>query len=340
MIVAVTLILTAVFAFPLIARLMGGSSPVRTPLAAFAPVAALVAVAATVIAVDVRWWLAALLAIPTAFLVRWQLPPGRRPSPRRALASDPAAADAETVIIRFLTLNALVGRASPAAIVSQVRQLQPDVLAVQELTPELAGSLAEAGLPELLPFSRLNPGPSSTGIGLWSRRPLSQLPPVPGTRSTMPRAQLDVGWPITITVVHPPAPLRGGQPGWQQDMDRLLTALTGTTGQQMVAGDFNASRDHGAFRRLLAAHLIDCADAAQRRPWPGFTWPANRRFPPVMRLDHILVTRAGVMVRETRTVAIPGTDHLGVLAVIALRPIRSDGWASSRRNAWSAGHAE
>ncbi len=340
MIVAVTLILTAAFAFPLVARALGGSSPVRTPLAAFAPIAALVAVAATLVAVAVEWWVAVLLAIPTVLLIGWQVPPRRRPRTSRAPESGPAPAGSETVVVRFLTLNALVGRASPAAIVSQVRKLQPDVLAVQELTPGLEGKLAEAGLRELLPFSSLDPRPGHTGIGLWSSWPLSQLPPVPGARNPMPRAQLDVGWPITITVVHPPAPLRGRQPGWKQDMDRLLAALTGTTGQQIVAGDFNATRDHGAFRRLLSAQLVDCADAAQSRPWPGFTWPANRRFPPVMRLDHILVSRRGATVQETRTVHIPGTDHLGVLALIELWPIRSDGPAHPRRNAWSARHAE
>jgi endonuclease/exonuclease/phosphatase family metal-dependent hydrolase len=339
-IVAVTLILTVAFALPLIARALGGSSRVRTPLAAFAPAAALVAVAATLVALAVAWWLAMLLAIPAVFLIGWQVPPRRRPSPRRAPESGPAPAGSQTVIVRCLTLNALVGRASPAAIVSRVRELQPDVLAVQELTPELAGSLGEAGLPELLPFSSLDPRRGHTGIGLWSSRPLSQLSPVPGARNPMPRAQLDVGWPITITVVHPPAPLRGGQPRWKQDMDRLLAVLTSTTGQQIVAGDFNATRDHGAFRRLLAAEFVDCADAALHRPWPGFTWPANRSFPPVMRLDHILVSRPGAIVLETRTLGIPGTDHLAVLAVIELQPIRSDGRASARRNAWSAGHTE
>lgn len=340
MIVALTLILTVAFAFPFVARALGGSSPVRAPLAAFAPIAALIAVAATLIALAVAWWLAVLLAIPTIFLIGWQVPPRRRPSPRRAPESGPAPAGSETVTVRFLTLNALVGRASPADIVSRVRELQPNVLAVQELTPGLAERLAKAGLAELLPFSRLDPRPGHTGIGLWSSRPLSQLPPVPGARNPMPRAQLDVSRPITITVVHPPAPLRGRQPGWKQDMDRLLATLNSTTGQQIVAGDFNASRDHGVFRRLLAAQFIDCADAARHRPWPGFTWPANRRFPPVIRLDHVLVSRQGAIVHETRTVDIPGTDHLGVLAVIELRPIRSQGRESARRGAWSAGQPE
>jgi len=316
-IVALTLILTAAFAVPFIARATGGGSPATTPLAAFAPIATLAAAAATILAVGVTWWLAVLLAIPTAVLVAWQVPPRAQPGS--------APAGSEPVVIRFLTLNALVGRANPAAIVSQARKLQPDVLAVQELTPGLAGRLADAGLPELLPHSCLDPRPGHTGIGLWSSRPVSPLPPVPGARNPMARAQLDVGWPVTVTVVHPPAPLRGGQPGWKQDMERLRGALASTTGQQLVAGDFNATRDHRAFRRLLAADLADCADAARQRPWPGFTWPANRWFPPLMRLDHVLVSRHGAVVREARTVAIPGTDHRAVLAVIELRPAGSGG---------------
>ncbi len=266
MIVALTLILTAAFAVPFIARATGGTSPAGTPLAAFAPVAALIALAAAVVAIGVAWWLAVLLAIPGAFLVGWQVPQRGRPI-------QPADAPG-AVVVRFLTVNALVGRANPAAIVSKVRELQPDVLALQELTPGLARRLADADLPELLPFSCLDPRPGHTGIGLLSSGPIKELPPVPGARNPMLRAELDVGWPVTITVVHPPAPLRGGQPRWQQDMNRLLAVLTSTSGQQLVAGDFNATRDHRAFRLLLAADLADCADAAQSRPWPGFTWPA------------------------------------------------------------------
>lgn len=340
MVVALTLILTAAFLVPLIARVKRRSSPVLTPLAAFAPVAALVAVAATLVAVAVAWWLALILAIPTIFLVGWQVPPRRRPSPRRAREPGSPPADSQAVTVRILTLNALVGRADPAVIFGHVQELQADVLAIQELTPELVASLTEAGLPELMPFSCLDPRPGHTGIGFWSSRPLSPLPAVPGVWNPMPRAELDVGWPVTITVLHPQAPLRGGQPGWQLDLDRLLSALTGTTGQQIVAGDFNASRDHGAFRRLLAAQFVDCADAAQCRPWPGFTWPANRRYPPLMRLDHVLVSRPGASVREARTVGVPGTDHRGVLAVIELQPIRSDGHVTPLDSVWSAGHAE
>ena len=35
-----------------------------------------------------------------------------------------------------------------------------------------------------------------------------------------------------------------------------------------------------------------------------------------MRLDHVLASGSGVLVHEARTVRVPGTDHLGVLAVL------------------------
>jgi endonuclease/exonuclease/phosphatase family metal-dependent hydrolase len=141
---------------------------------------------------------------------------------------------------------------------------------------------------------------------------------------------------VTLAVVHVKAPTKGRATQWQHELAILGSGLAGTPGPQVVAGDFNASRDHQPFRDVLARGFLDCADAAQRRPWPGFTWPTNldtrvnqdrprfrdwlrtRRTLPVMRLDHVLVSRAGAAVREVRTIRIPGTNHRGVLAVIDL----------------------
>ena len=86
-------------------------------------------------------------------------------------------------------------------------------------------------------------------------------------------------------------------------------------GPHVVAGDFNATRDHRPFRELLAAGFADCADVSQNRSWPGFAWPAEGRALPVMRLDHVLVSRTAT-VPMTRTIRVPRTDHHGVLAAI------------------------
>ena len=103
----------------------------------------------------------------------------------------------------------------------------------------------------------------------------------------------------------------------------IRSALADTAGPQVVAGDFNASRDHQSFRALLGVGFMECADAARRRPWPGFTWPVelyHRRVAPVMRLDHVLLSQDAGVVREATMTRIPGSDHRAVLAVIDLQP--------------------
>jgi endonuclease/exonuclease/phosphatase (EEP) superfamily protein YafD len=315
----------AIVAFPpLVARAMGGRPPNPGPkLAALAPSAALLAVTAVVVAATARWWLALLLAAPAATLVAWQLPPPRRRGPGggRPSRSGPGPGPGGFTL-RVFTLNVLGGSADPAAMLRSLRRHQVDVFAVQELTPTALRRLEDAGVGGLLPFSHLDPRPGSPGVGLWARWPLIPLPPVPGLVAAAPRARIDPagGRPVTVSAVHPIAPTKGNDHRWQRDLARIRLALAGASEPQVVAGDFNASRDHRPFRDLLAAGFLDCADDAVRRPWPGFTWPADRLIPSVMRLDHVLVSRAGVTVLEARIIQVPGTDHRGVLAVIEFRP--------------------
>ncbi len=296
---------------PMVGRALGGRPPNPVPkLAALAPVATVPAVAATAIAATHSWWLAIVLAAPAATLVAWQLPPRRR---RQAPESGPAAP-----CVRLLTVNAQGGNASAEAIVRSVRDHVVDVLAVQELTPDLACRLAAAGLGELLPFSEVHGRRRYAGAGIWSRWPLRPLPPVPGLACVAPRGVVTVaGQPVTVTVVHVVPPLHGRERGWEHELGLVRSALSAETGAQLVAGDFNASRDHSSFRQFPDAGFLDCADAAGKRSWPGFTWPSARRVP-VMRLDHILATRAHFTARASRTVRVPGTDHRGVLAAVQL----------------------
>jgi endonuclease/exonuclease/phosphatase (EEP) superfamily protein YafD len=329
------LILAAVALPSLLARMAGGRAPSPGPeLASLSPVAVLPAVAAVPVAALSSWWLAALLAIPAALLVGVQLPPARPRRPETAGAPEAAAEPAleGPLTIRFLTVNVLGGHADPYAVVRLVRDHQVDVLAIQELTPEMTRKLKDADLPGQLPFSHADPRPAARGTGLWSRWPLTPLPPVPDTIAAFPRAEInpDGRQLVTLTAVHPKAPLNQHQHKWQQELGTLRQVLASTAGPQIVAGDFNASRDHRPFRDLLATGLVDCGDAARRRPWPGFTWPSIwpgfvvRVHPPIvpfMRLDHVLVSGDAGTVREVEIFRVPGTDHCAVLAVIDLSPV-------------------
>ena len=304
---------------PLLARLAGGHPPSPVPqLAALAPVAVVPATVAVIIAAATARWLAILAAIPAVILLSWQLPPRRRISHQASAGPSRESGSALTLVrLRLLTVNARGGAADPAALLRTLRRHNVDVLAVQELTPHMVSRLAAAGLAQLLPFSHLDSRPGSPGTGLWARWPLTPLPPVPGLTAAAPRARIDPpgGQPVTLTAVHPLAPIRGQADIWQRELALIRQTLAAVDEPQVVAGDFNASRDHRPFRDLLAAGFLDCADSSQRRSWPGFTWPTAGGMPPVMRLDHVLVSRAAT-VRMTRAIRLPHTDHHCVLAAI------------------------
>ena len=308
-----------VLALPfLVARAAGGQPPNPGPkLAALAPAGTVPAVAGVALAAFSSWWLALILAVPAALLVSWQLPPVR-PARRRPAARGPGG---EGATLRVLTLNVKGGAADAEAITASVAVLDVDVLAVQELTTGLVRRLALSGLADLLPQSQLEPREGSRGTGLWTRWPLTPLPPVAGLTAATLRVRVDPpgGPAVTVTAVHPVAPVADREHRWREELGLIQAILGGTSGPQLAAGDFNASRDHGPFRALLRSGFVDCADAARRRSWPGFTWPADRRYPPLMRLDHVLAPRDGAIVHEARTIRVPGSDHEGVLAVLEFR---------------------
>jgi endonuclease/exonuclease/phosphatase (EEP) superfamily protein YafD len=308
----VALILTAAALPILAARAGGGNGPGPGPkLAALAPVGTVLAIAGAAVAAFAAWWLLLPLLVPALILAGWQRPPSR---PAAQAPGPPGT----TGRLRVLTLNVKGGRANADAVLRSLRQHEVDILAVQEVTAGWLRWLEWRGVAEVLPFGHADPRPGSAGGALWARWPLTPLPPVQGLKNAAPRARVEpaAGQPVTVTVVHPAAPVNRQDQLWQQDLERIRSALAGADGPHLVAGDFNASRDHRAFRDLLRSGFVDCADVARRRHWPGFTWPADRRYPPLMRLDHVLGSRAGCFVHEARTVHIPGTDHRGVLAVL------------------------
>jgi endonuclease/exonuclease/phosphatase family metal-dependent hydrolase len=83
---------------------------------------------------------------------------------------------------------------------------------------------------------------------------------------------------------------------------------------RILAGDFNASLDHAAFRTLLDRGYTDAAEATGDGLEPTWSkWPIG---PPVT-IDHIVVDdRCAVGSYETRD--IPGSDHKALISEIVL----------------------
>ncbi|MFC4058235.1 endonuclease/exonuclease/phosphatase family protein [Planomonospora corallina] len=233
----------------------------------------------------------------------------------RAVGSAEPTAGAGTPL-RVLTVNLLFGQADTGAVMDLVRRLKPDVLSTQELTPEMVERLDAAGLAELFPHRVLQADWGASGSGLYSRYPMTPLEglfrPVghnmPAARVAPPGAE-----PFEIVDVHPYAPIGEEVDEWEAGLDSLPPASSGTV--RVLAGDFNASLDHAAFRRLLDRGYADAADLTGQGLVP--TWPSGRRMPPVITIDHILVDRR-VSVRAVSVHTVPGTDHRAVFADLRL----------------------
>lgn len=249
------------------------------------------------------WWTAGTLLVSSVVLGADLVPrlvPAREPTPdgRR---------------VRVLAANLLFGRADVKAVVELVRAHEVDVLNVVELTAEWADELARAGLTDLLPYQILQPAPNGVGSGVLSRYPLTELDLAGPTRLAHPSARVDLGdMSVEVVAVHPVPPTDSAS-GWRTDLSYLPPPGEPI---RILAGDFNATPDHAAFRRLLRAGYHDAG--LQRGAALVPTWSLGERVP-LFTLDHVLVDpRAHVA--SYRVFDVPGSDHKAVYAELVLTP--------------------
>jgi endonuclease/exonuclease/phosphatase (EEP) superfamily protein YafD len=308
----------AVVALPVtLARLAGGSAATPLPqLAAFATWGVAMWGAVALGFLICRWWRPLVVVAVALVLHVWWLVP---PQDARTVA---AGVDAPgRVPIRVLTVNVEYGQGDADVVARWVRERRVDIVAVEELTPEFAQRLG-ALVGGLLPHTELRPEAwSPAGTGIWSRWPIRSraLLPTAGFHNPQVVVQVPGTQAITVTAVHPVPPTADRVEAWEADL-RVLAGVAGEVpGPHIMLGDFNASRDHSAFRDVLAAGLTDSADAAATVARPGFTWPVeNSRLPPFVRIDHVLVTADAFAVAGVDVLDLPGSDHRGVFAELAL----------------------
>ncbi|MEU6717680.1 endonuclease/exonuclease/phosphatase family protein [Nonomuraea sp. NPDC046802] len=218
--------------------------------------------------------------------------------------------------LKVMTINMLFGRADPATIVKLVREFDPDVLSTQELTPGAVSDLDAAGLKALMPHRVLEDEWNASGSGLYSKhelRPLLGMGMSFGHNMPAARISLPGGKPVDFVDVHPFPPLGPRVTDWNASLESLPSASPDQV--RILAGDFNASLDHAALRKLLDRGYKDAADQVGAGLIP--TWPANKRVPPIITIDHVLVDHR-VGVREVSVRDVPGTDHRAVLAELTV----------------------
>ncbi|MGB6183075.1 MAG: endonuclease/exonuclease/phosphatase family protein, partial [Rhodococcus sp. (in: high G+C Gram-positive bacteria)] len=122
---------------------------------------------------------------------------------------------------------------------------------------------------------------------------------------------------VLVFAVHTVPPWPREPRAWFREL-ALLRALLDKVpegdGPVIVSGDFNATYDHKRFRRLMAGRFEDAAVAVGAGSIP--TYAADRWYPSIIAIDHVLVAEATVI--GVGAVTLPGSDHRGVRARIQL----------------------
>lgn len=273
--------------------------------AALAPYLMLGALLGVLLFAGLRSWGGVLVAVLVAVVAVWTQAP----------LCTGGSADGSGREITVAQANLLFDGADPAALVDAVREV--DLLTVNELTPAALDGLAAAGLDALLPHRYVSPGRTASGTGIWSRYPLTGTVEFDGfvLNQLGATAEIPGAGPVTVFAVHPVPPVYGIDV-WADELDRLRGIVERAPAGRpvVVGGDFNATHDHAQFRRWLTRRLGDAAEQAGA----GLlrTYPADKRYPPLVGIDHILL--AGGRAHEVRTVALPGADHRAVIARVRI----------------------
>lgn len=225
----------------------------------------------------------------------------------RIMPLNPAASadTAETITVLSQNLQGAAGH--PGAAAQAVLDLQPDLLALQEIDAESRDTL-EATLQDAYPHTA-----RASTVGLWSRYPILASEPLDlelGWSRAVRAVVATPGGDTAVYVVH----AASARLQSHEQRDKMLAELADRirldeSPRVIVMGDFNAGSDDRAFAPL--AEIL--VEPRQTSGGFGFSWP--RQFP-FVRLDHIL--ERGFDPRDMATIPLGDSDHLAVTA--ELRP--------------------
>ena len=213
-----------------------------------------------------------------------------------------AASTAPVDSLSVLTMNLRCDEPALTDLAVAVERQKPDVIVLQDLSQDGWDQLMRFNSwPQIVPEYSAQPkdqpltdNSDPCGPVVFAKEPVTWA------------SQLDAGQPVfsvdlptgplTVVPVSLPTVAKGIEP-WLRGFDQLgeaiaaqgPTAETEAEAPMLVVGDFNATREHLPMRQLIAEHgLVDAAEQAGAGWLP--TFPTNRRYPPLIAIDHILMS--------------------------------------------------
>ena len=203
------------------------------------------------------------------------------------------------------SLNVYAGNADVDAMAAQVMADPPDVLVLQEFTPDALEALERAGVDEVYPHRIVEPDAGTVGVGVFATQPLEAadvgIEDVFVVDLTLPD-----GDTLRLFDVHafPPGGAESGS--WRATLRGLDAALDRAEEPWVAIGDYNATFDHRAYRDLLGDGRTDAHLATGRGL--ARTWPADMAVPPLFLIDHAVLS-PDVTAVGTRERTVAGSDH-------------------------------
>ncbi|WSJ91201.1 endonuclease/exonuclease/phosphatase family protein [Streptomyces sp. NBC_01304] len=275
-------------------------------LLAFLPWLLIPVTVALALAALARWRLGVVWALVVAVGTGWFTQPygdgANRPE-------GPALAK-----VRVLTSNVEFGWAT-SELSATIRREKPDIVFAEECDSPCSAALRGEFAAEY-PYTRVVEAHGPEGSALLSRYPLKDAPGIAATLG-MPGAVAEIaGRPVQLQLAHPMPPRPGGIGLWRTELGALRDYAADRAGvPTILAGDFNASQDHAAFRRILDTGLHDSARLAGDSRAPS--WPSATAPPLGTQIDHVLVSR-DFSVGSARFLDLANTDHRSLLAELTL----------------------
>jgi endonuclease/exonuclease/phosphatase (EEP) superfamily protein YafD len=229
--------------------------------------------------------------------------------------------------LKVMQFNVWKWNDAPQKVLAVVDEQKPDVLAVEEYTPELRAKLGKP-LAQRFPYHFIRVTPPSSAhatdekhpgeaIALYSRLPFIKTRlwwtqhdhklPSPNTENALVATLQIKGQPVDVIAMHTMSPTQQHRYVHQKfHLAMLEQHQAEMASQVIIMGDLNATPWSWTLKRLI--RQLSLKDSQE-----GFgVWPTWPRWLPLLPLDHVLY-KGQLQVISRKVLPAAGSDHLPVV---------------------------